>query len=187
MERRGELAFLRGLALPLVLAAGALAPAEARVLLTQPEALEAAFPGQRLERRVAYLSRKQVAAVQERARARLRSSIVAYYVGRSSEGVTGFAYFDTHVVRSMPETLMVLLSPAGEVRSVEVLAFHEPEDYLPRPRWLKQFRGRSREQEVWLKRDIRGVTGATLTAHAVTEAVRRILALHAELHRTGEP
>ncbi|MDH3816392.1 MAG: hypothetical protein OEV48_17995 [Acidobacteriota bacterium] len=35
------------------------------------------------------------------------------------------------------------------------------------------------DDELALKRDIRPVTGATLTARATTEAVRRVLAIHA--------
>ena len=38
--------------------------------------------------------------------------------------------------------------------------------------------GRKLDDDLALKRGIRSVTGATLTARATTEAVRRILALH---------
>ena len=61
------------------------------------------------------------------------SAVWTYYVGLASGAVTGYAYFDTHVVRTMPETMMAVLTPEGSVRSAELLAFAEPDDYLPRP------------------------------------------------------
>jgi hypothetical protein len=64
------------------------------------------------------------------------------------------------------------------VRRIEVLAFREPEDYLPRAAWYGQFLDRELGDGLALKRDIRGVAGATLTARATTDAVRRVLALH---------
>ena len=55
----------------------------------------------------------------------------------------------------------------------------EPEEYLPRPSWYAQFIGKRLDDDLRLKRGIKGVTGATLTARATTDAARRLLALHA--------
>jgi hypothetical protein len=100
--------------------------------------------------------------------------------------VVGTAYFDTHRVRTMPETILVLVDAAGAVARIEVLSFQEPEDYLPLPRWYAQFPGRLLDDELSLKRAIRPVAGATLTTNATTDAVRRVLALHRVLS-AGSP
>ena len=50
---------------------------------------------------------------------------------------------------------------------------------MPRKGWYEQYEGQELDDDLALKRDIRPVTGATLTARATTEAVRRVLALHA--------
>ena len=71
---------------------------------------------------------------------------------------------------------MVVVDPSGQVRSVEMLAFYEPEDYLPPQKWLGLFQNKPLNDEMWVKRGIRNVTGATLTTQAITEAVRRSLA-----------
>jgi len=99
-------------------------------------------------------------------------------VGISSSGISGYAYFETHPVRTMTETFMAVLEPDGSVRFVELLAFAEPEDYLPRPRWLGQFAGKSALEELFVGRAIRNATGASLTSQALTDGVRRILAVH---------
>ena len=90
----------------------------------------------------------------------------------------GTAYFDTHRVRTLPETVMVAVDPAGKVIRVEVLSFQEPQEYSAPPPFRAQFVGRSLAEPLALRRDLRGITGATLTSRAIAEAVRRVLALH---------
>ena len=93
------------------------------------------------------------------------------------------AYFDTHVVRTLAETVMVLVDATGSIARIEVLSFGEPEEYLPRPHWYEQFSGRRLDDELSLKRGVRAVSGATLTARATVEAARRILAIDRVLRR----
>lgn len=153
--------------------------APARVFLTQEEALRLAFsPGVTVERRTAFLT--EVERQQARRLARSEAApgaLVTYYVGLRDGQPVATAYFDTHFVRTQPETIMVLVDPTGSVARVEVLSFLEPEDYLPLPRWYGQFAGRPLDDELSLKKGIHPVSGATLTARATTEAVRRVLAL----------
>jgi hypothetical protein len=71
------------------------------------------------------------------------------------------------------------------VLRVEVLTFEEPYAYLPRPAWYAQFQARGLDRELAVSRAIHGVTGATLSARAATEAVRRTLAIHQTLGEAG--
>ncbi len=142
-----------------------------------------AFPGgPTVERRTAYLSAEQVERAQEAGHVKIDSRVWSYYVGIGSQGVAGYAYFETHRVRTMPETFMAVLEPSGALRFVELLAFLEPDDYLPRPRWLGQFRGKVLDDELLVRRGIRNITGASLTSQALTDGVRRVLAVHSVLH-----
>ncbi|HXG01419.1 MAG TPA: FMN-binding protein [Bacteroidota bacterium] len=149
----------------------------AQVLMTKEEALSRFFPsGARIERRTVFLTQQQVQQIEQRAKARLESKVVTYYVGKVRDSLVGYAFFETHVVRTMPETFMLLVSPAGFVQAVEILAFYEPEDYLPPKRWLHQFQTRTLDDELWVKRGIQAISGATLSAQAITGGVRRLLA-----------
>lgn len=177
----------RRLSAALALALAGALGAEARVLLTLSEALELAFPGAEVERGTAFLTAAEVARVTEAAGTPLASAIVHPYVARRDGELIGTAYFDTHVVRTLPETVMVVVGPDGAAVRVEVLSFDEPPDYLPREAWYRQFDGRGLDAELELRRAIRPVTGATLTARVTTDATRRALALHRVLaERTAE-
>lgn len=154
------------------------APVAAKVFLTVDEALKLAFPDCKVERKTGYLTAEQVQRARELSGVEVPSALVTYYVARRNGQLAGTAYFDTHRVRTLPETLMVVVDPQGRVARIEVIAFREPEEYLPRGAWYDQFRGRGLDRELRLKQAIRPVTGATLTARATTDAVRRVLALH---------
>jgi len=154
-------------------------PLAARVFMKQEEALSRAFPAPaRVERKTLFLDQGRAAKIERESRERLPGRIVTYYVGIGKEGTLGYAYFDSHRVRTLPETIMVLVTPKGTVSRVSILSFSEPEDYLPREAWLDQFAGRGLDSDLAMRRGIHNLTGASLSAVAITSACRRILAIH---------
>jgi hypothetical protein len=159
------------------------ARARAGVILTEKAALERAFPGQQPVRRTLYLTADQTAAVQKAARSRLPSPVVTLWEARADGALTGRAYLDTHLVRTMPETVMAVVEPDGRLRMALVLQFNEPSDYLPRDRWLTTLAGKALDDDLWPDRGVHRVTGSTLTVQALTEAVRRCLAVDATVVR----
>src|SRR5687768_7603618 len=90
----------------------ATAPLGAKVLLTPDEALALAFGDATVERGTAYLTAEQVARAGTLAGAPLASALVHPYRARRDGVLVGTAYFDTHRVRTLAETLMVVVDPA---------------------------------------------------------------------------
>jgi len=169
----------------LALAAACARSAWPAVYLTQDKALALAFAaGTTVERTAVFLTDAQLSKARELAGTgvKVESALVTRYTGRDAGGrLVGTAYFDTHRVRTLDETLMVVVDPDGRVARVEVLAFGEPPEYLEKRGWLEQFLGRRLDDEMSVKRGIRGITGATLSSQAATDAVRRVLAIHGAL------
>jgi hypothetical protein len=176
--------FPRRVILAVLLAALARSFAVAKVFLTQEEALRLAFPsGTSVARKTAFLTEAQQEAARRLSGAdRAPSALVTFYVGTADGREVGTAYFDTHVVRTQSETLLILIDPAGAISRIEILAFDEPEEYLPRSNWYAQFDGKKLDDSLAIRRGIRPVSGATLTARATLEAARRVLAVHQVLH-----
>jgi hypothetical protein len=163
------------------------ASAAAKVFLTADEAVRLAFPGATVERDVAYLTDAERVRVREAAGVGVESAMVTRFSAHKAGEAAGTAYLDTHRVRTLPETLLVVLDAKGAIRRVEVLSFSEPEEYLPRAAWFRQFEGRDLDAELSLRAKIRPVAGATLTARAVTDAARRVLAVHRVLSERSKP
>lgn len=178
---------------PFVVAVSAfalLAPASVRaqVLLTQEEALALAFPAPAtIERRTAFLDDTQLAEVNRLAAPAPASerSVVSYYVGSRDGAPLGVAWFDAHRVRTLQEVLMVAVGPDGLVSRIEVLGFAEPPEYMAPDGWLELFSGRGLDDGTSTRGDIPIITGATLTAHATSAAVRRSLALQQVIDPLG--
>ena len=168
-----------------VLTAAPAVPPQGKVFLTKEEALELAFPECEVERRVVFLTEAQRKRANELAGFDVGTSVVSAYVASRDGEPAGTAWFDVHQVRTKREALMFVVDASQRIRRLEVLAFAEPLDYMPRAKWYAQFVGKKLDRELALRRSIKGVAGATLTARATTEAARRVLAFHRVV--TGEP
>ena len=146
--------------------------------------MESAFPPPAVvERRTAFLTSEDLVAARASAGsdASVTQSVVSYYLARRDGVPVGVAYFDSHRVRTLNEVVMVVIQPGGQedrIRSIEVLRFAEPPEYHASQRWLDQFKGKTLNQDLSLKRSIANMTGATLTSNAITRAARRVLAVH---------
>ena len=147
--------------------------------MTQQQALASAFPaGTTVSRQAFFLKPDQVAAARKESGVDFKDQMIVRYTGTANGRVVGYAYFDTHVVRTLPETVMIVVRPDGKVDRVEILSFNEPQDYLPKERWMDQLEGRKLDDDLSLKRSIRPISGASLSGRAIVNASRKILALH---------
>ena len=128
--------------------------AQGRTLMGQAEALRLAFPDSAtVIRSTLYLTETQAGDVQAAARAKLDSRVIPYYTGATNGMPDGWAFFDTHLVRTMPETVMVVIANDGTVKAVELLAFHEPDEYAPPDRWRRTFAGRKLDDEIFYSQE----------------------------------
>jgi hypothetical protein len=168
-------------ALALLLSAGSGALGE--VLMTEQAALARAFPGAEVARRSVFLTPEQRSAVERTARSKLPSALVTVFEARRGDVPVGRAVLDTGIVRTLPATVLTAITPDGRVAAAFVLRFAEPPDYLPREGWLRTLEGRPLDDELWPGRGVRRVTGATLTVQALSDAVRRALAIEAVVLR----
>jgi hypothetical protein len=165
-------------ALLALLLSGLAAPIGAEVFHSRESALRLAFPAaDSVSVRDLVLGAEQSAEIAARSGATLESRLVTVYCGWNGGEREGWAFLDTHTVRTLPETLLLVLDPEGRIRATHLLAFHEPPEYRPGARWLGQFVGRGLDPELGIGRGIAGLGGSTLTARAVTASIRRLLAV----------
>lgn len=149
-----------------------------KVYMTRDEALKLAFPGaDRIEKRTVYLTEDQAKNAQSMARAKLESKLYLFYEGKKGDETLGYAVIDTHLLRTLTETIMVVINPDGTLKQVEVLAFFEPPDYMPPDSWINLFNNKSLGDSLQVGRGIPNITGATITSNSMADSVRRIMAV----------
>jgi len=153
-------------------------PSISRVFMKRDEALKTAFPGAaEIEKREIFLSSDQSLAVELLAKSKNESKLYIIYEARDGEKTLGYAIIDTHTLRTKTETVMFVINPDGSLRQAEILAFFEPQDYQAGDNWIELFEGRTLDDSLKIGKDIPNITGATITANSLSQAIRRILAV----------
>jgi hypothetical protein len=91
--------------------------------------------------------------------------------------VAGLFVFDRVIGKHLFIDYTVALDPGGRVQSVEILQYRESYGgEIRSPSWLAQFVGKTSSSPLEAGKDIRNISGATLSSMHVTEGVKRILA-----------
>ena len=179
MRERSKAALTVAFVALLLLGGGVPPQGDAAVFYARSELPALAFPeAERVETKNIFLTAEQHRRIEKKARATVDSRFLTVYIGHRGSEILGYALLDTHTVRSLPETFLVVLDAGGRVSATHVLAFYEPLEYLPSPRWLEQLQGRALNKELAIGRSLAAITGSTLTSRAVVGGVRRALAVY---------
>lgn len=153
-------------------------PSFSKVYMTRDEALKLAFPrADRVEKKTVFLTEEEARKIESISKTGLDSKLYIVYVGKEGGETLGYAVIDTHLLRTVTETIMVLIKPDGTLRQVEILAFFEPPDYMPPDSWMGLFRGKKLAPSLQVGRAIPNITGATITSNSMASSVRRIMAV----------
>jgi len=153
--------------------------AAAEVFHSRAEIDDLAFPdSDRVETRDIFLSTQQRSQIERLAGSTLDSALLTIYEGYRESRLIGYAVLDTHQVRTLAETLLVILDPTGSVAATYLMAFHEPLEYRPNERWLALMKERRLSDDLRVGRGVVGITGATLSSRAAVSGVRRALAIY---------
>lgn len=142
------------------------------------QALSQIYPGSQIEVRNIVLTKEQQEQVQKLSGVKMDTRLTSWYIVKRGGQVIAYGYADTHRVRTHPELVLYTITPEGKIDVVEVLAFYEPLEYMPEDQWLRLFAGKHLQKDpIRLRKDIPNITGATLTARAITDNARKVLAL----------
>lgn len=159
---------------------GVVPPASAQVFTTAEATMASAYPGARLERRTIALSVAEQRALAQRAQVRCDARLITAHLAWRGDSLLAAGIVDQRTVRTMPGVFLVVITPDTAIARIEVLAFHEPPDYRPPSRWLGLFGRRRLDDSLWPARSIRNLSGASLSARAVTESARLALATYSQ-------
>lgn len=103
-----------------------------------------------------------------------------------ADSLLGFAQVGNVLGKDQPITFLVAIDPADRLKDVDILVYREPYGgevaYEP---WRRQFRGKTAGDSIRVGREIRSISGATISVHAVTLGVRRLLADLTAWHQRG--
>lgn len=111
-----------------------------------------------------------------------REPVMLVRVFDASHQWIGQAVLLDEIGKYHPITFMVAINRENRVHDLQVLVYREHiGQQIESPRFTRQFRNRSSDTPFQLHREIRNLSGATLSARASVRAVRRALATVVEL------
>lgn len=159
----------------------------AKVYLKRDEALKLAFPEATvIEKANVFLNGEEVNEIETISKVKNKSKLYVFYIGVKDDNILGYAVIDTHVLRTKTETVLYVLNPDGSLNKVEILAFFEPQDYMPSGKWLNLFSGKDLNDTLRVGKDLPNITGATITSNELSNSVRRILAVFQVARRNNK-
>lgn len=102
------------------------------------------------------------------------------------DSLLGFARVGNVIGKDQPITFLVAIGPGDHLQDIDILVYRESYGgevaYEP---WRRQFRGKTATDPLQVGKDIRSISGATISVHAVTAGVKRMLAELTAWHRSG--
>ncbi|MGH7702736.1 MAG: FMN-binding protein [Gemmatimonadales bacterium] len=115
----------------------------------------------------------------------LVDSALVYRVS-GGDSLLGFALVRNVIGKDQPITFLVATDGADRLKDVDILVYREPYGgevaYEP---WRKQFRGKTVSDSLRVGKEVRSISGATISVRSVTAGVRRSLADLTIWHRQG--
>ena len=110
------------------------------------------------------------------------------FVARKEDQIIGYAVICEEIGKHRPITFIVGVTPDGKVKDAAIMMYREPQGDEVRHRgFLAQFAGKALDNPIMQHRDIRNVSGATLSVRALARGVRKGLAVIRAAYLESEP
>ena len=117
------------------------------------------------------LSEQQAEMIEDASDIRVRNLKINAW--RSEDG--GWFLVDQVIGKHENIDLAVAISNQGKVMGLEVLTYRETYgDQIMHPKWRAQFHGRDNSEHLKLDKQIKNISGATLSCRHVTDGINRL-------------
>lgn len=147
-------------------------------VLGDPVALtQRAFGAKSVDTQNIILNEAQLQQLSKASQQTIDTKLYRLYIAKNETKTLGYGVLLNKKVRTKTAITLYLISTDGKIKSIEIVAFNEPIEYLPTKTWLDGFDNKSAADTLRLNQDIPTVSGATLSARAVTDGSRIALSL----------
>lgn len=151
----------------------------AQLILSPFDALKMNFNDEiTIEKKSILLTKAQAKAVQERAMVKLTTKIYKTFKVTQEDQILGYGILVIQKVRTKNSAVLSIITPEGRLKSIEIIAFNEPPEYIPSSIWVDRFKGVQLDDTLKLGKKIPNISGATFSARSATDASRIALAIH---------
>ena len=166
--------------LPPAIVMTVLQPVQAVEYLTIPDAQKLAFPTapQVAEANIVYRP-ADIAALEKLSGRKVETRGEQVWKAQAGNRLLGYFILDYVIGKHLVIDYSVALEPDGRIRRVDILQYRESYGgEIANRDWLAQFVGKTSRDPPEFDRNVRNISGATLSSRHVTEGIRRVLAIY---------
>lgn len=157
-------------------------PLSAKILISPIDAMKQSFSSSaKIVKKNIMLKSNEAKSIQELSKVKLKTKIFRTYKASKGGEILGYGVLINKKVRSKNAVVLYIISKDSILKSIEIIAFNEPHEYIPSKKWISQFKDVKTDQQLRVGRQIPTITGATMSARSITDGSRLAFAIYNEL------
>lgn len=127
------------------------------------------------------LTNAKVEKIEQDAKVKLDEKIIRIFKASKNGKTLGFGVLVNRKVRSKNAVVLYMISANSLLKSIEIIAFNEPMEYIPSKNWMLQFENVKTDKMLRVAKEIPTITGATMSARSIVDGSRIAFALYNEM------
>ena len=152
---------------------------QAKLLISPFDAMKLHFgEDSTIEKKSLLLSSKEAKAVTKLAKVKLETKLYKSFRAFNDDKLLGYGILVLHKVRSKETAVLSIITPDGRLKTIEIVAFNEPIEYLPSKSWIEVLNNQTLSDSLTLGKDVPSISAATMSARAATNAARIALSIY---------
>lgn len=157
-------------------------PLNAQMTMSPMDAMQKNYEsGSKISEVKISLSPEQIKSIKESAKAKLEPESLKVFKAQMSGKITGYGILINKKIRTKNAVVLYIISSESILKGIEVIAFHEPMEYLPSKKYNNQFQNIKTDAPLTLNQNIPTITGATMSAKTFVDGSRVAFALYNEV------
>lgn len=157
-------------------------PLSAKMLVSPIDVMKQSFGSKsKISKKNILLKTQEAKKIQKDAKVKLKSNIFKVFKATDKGNTLGYGIILNKKVRSKNAAVLYVISKDSILKSIEIVAFNEPMEYIPSQTWIKQFDNTPTSKRLKISKDIPTITGATLSAKSIVDGSRVAFAFYEEM------
>lgn len=151
-----------------------------KTYLTVEQAAKIFYQNDKMDKIEVSLTKEQMKSIKKKSGVRVRNSKMNIWKTNSGD----WYIVDNVIGKHENIDIAVAITKDGKVKGVEVLSYRETYGYeIMNKKWLAQFVGKDNKEILKLDKQIKNISGATLSCRHVTDGVNRLTETWAQILR----
>ena len=152
---------------------------QAKLLISPFDAMKLHFgEAAKIEKSSILLTADEAKKVTQLAQHKLKTKIYKTFRASLNGKLLGHGILVLSKVRSKETAILSIIGTDGVLKTIEIIAFNEPMEYLPSKNWIEVLNNKTLSPTLAVGKDIPSISAATMSARAATNSARIALAIY---------